>query len=54
MSKMIFSYPAALEMVLDVRVRLDPFVERRPLDDIAAVFEAAHAGTLRRRAVLVP
>jgi len=47
-------YPAALEMVLDGRVRLAPFVERRPLDDIEDVFNAAHAGALRRSAVLVP
>jgi len=47
-------YPDALEMVLDGRVRLDRFVERRPLDDINDVFTAAHAGALKRRAVLVP
>jgi 6-hydroxycyclohex-1-ene-1-carbonyl-CoA dehydrogenase len=47
-------YPAALELVLNGQVKVAPFVERHPLDQINQVFEAAHAGTLKRRAVLVP
>jgi 6-hydroxycyclohex-1-ene-1-carbonyl-CoA dehydrogenase len=47
-------YPKALELVLDGRVKVAPFVEKYPLKEINKVFEAAHAGTLRRRAVLVP
>lgn len=47
-------YPDALEMVLDGRVKVGPFVEQHALDDINEVFQAAHAGTLKRRAVLVP
>jgi 6-hydroxycyclohex-1-ene-1-carbonyl-CoA dehydrogenase len=47
-------YPAALELVLSGRVRVAPFVEKHPLDKINEVFEAAHAGTLKRRAVMVP
>lgn len=47
-------YPGALEMVLDGRVKVAPFVERHKLDDINRVFEAAHHGELKRRAVLVP
>jgi 6-hydroxycyclohex-1-ene-1-carbonyl-CoA dehydrogenase len=47
-------YPAALELVLDGRVKVTPFVEKHPLNEINRVFEAAHAGTLKRRAVLVP
>jgi 6-hydroxycyclohex-1-ene-1-carbonyl-CoA dehydrogenase len=47
-------YPQALALVLDGRVKVTPFVEKHPLDDINKVFEAAHAGSLKRRAVLVP
>ncbi len=47
-------YPKALELVLDGRVRVTPFVEKHPLSEINRVFEAAHAGALKRRAVLVP
>ena len=47
-------YPAALELVLNGRVKVAPFVERHPLSEINQVFEAAHAGVLKRRAVLVP
>ena len=47
-------YPQALELVLDGRVKVTPFVEKHPLSEINQVFEAAHAGALKRRAVLVP
>ena len=47
-------YPAALDLVLDGKVVLAPFVERRPLADINRVFEEVHARKLTRRAVLVP
>jgi 6-hydroxycyclohex-1-ene-1-carbonyl-CoA dehydrogenase len=47
-------YPAALDLVLHGRVQVAPFVEKHPLDDINKIFEAAHAGALQRRAVLVP
>jgi 6-hydroxycyclohex-1-ene-1-carbonyl-CoA dehydrogenase len=47
-------YPKALELVLDGRVQVTPFVEKHPLSEINQVFEAAHAGALKRRAVLVP
>ena len=36
------------------RVKVAPFVEKHPLSEINHVFEAAHAGALKRRAVLVP
>ena len=36
------------------RVKVSPFVEKHPLSEINQVFEAAHAGALKRRAVLVP
>jgi 6-hydroxycyclohex-1-ene-1-carbonyl-CoA dehydrogenase len=47
-------YPPALDMVLDGKVKLAPFVERHPLERINEVFEGVHARKLTRRAVLVP
>jgi 6-hydroxycyclohex-1-ene-1-carbonyl-CoA dehydrogenase len=47
-------YPPALDLVLDGKIRLRPFVERFPLDEINPVFEAVHAHSTARRAVLVP
>jgi 6-hydroxycyclohex-1-ene-1-carbonyl-CoA dehydrogenase len=48
------AYPAALDMVLDGKVQIAPFVETHPLDDINRVFDAVHHREIRRRAVLVP
>jgi 6-hydroxycyclohex-1-ene-1-carbonyl-CoA dehydrogenase len=47
-------YPAALDLVLDGRIKLSEFVEHHPLDSINEVFEDVHAHRLSRRAVLVP
>ena len=47
-------YPAALELVMNGRVKVTPFVEKHPLSEINQVFEAVHAGAIKRRAVLVP
>ena len=47
-------YPAALDLVLDGRIQVKPFVEARRLDDINAVFAEVHGHALRKRAVLVP
>ncbi len=47
-------YPAALDLVLDGKVAVAPFVELHPLDDINHVFHAVHAREIRKRAVLVP
>jgi 6-hydroxycyclohex-1-ene-1-carbonyl-CoA dehydrogenase len=47
-------YPEALELVLNGRIKVTTFVEKHPLSEINQVFEAAHAGALKRRAVLVP
>jgi 6-hydroxycyclohex-1-ene-1-carbonyl-CoA dehydrogenase len=47
-------YPEALELVLSGRVKVTPFVEKHPLNEINQVFEAVHAGALKRRAVMVP
>lgn len=48
------NYPAALDLVLDGKIKVAPFVEERPLDDINTVFTAVHERRLTRRAVLVP
>jgi 6-hydroxycyclohex-1-ene-1-carbonyl-CoA dehydrogenase len=47
-------YPLALDLVLDRKIPLAPFIERHPLSEINGVFAAAHARTLTRRAILVP
>jgi len=47
-------YPAALQMVLDGRVQIEPFVETRPMSTIRETFEEAHAGKLTKRIVLTP
>ena len=47
-------YPAALELVLDGRVHIKPFVEAHQLDDINHVFAAVHHREIKKRAVMVP
>ena len=47
-------YPAALDLVLDRKIELAPFIERHPLAEINDVFAAAHAHKLTRRAIMVP
>ncbi len=47
-------YPSALQMVLDGRIQIEPFVETRPMSAIHETFEAAHAGKLTKRVVLIP
>jgi 6-hydroxycyclohex-1-ene-1-carbonyl-CoA dehydrogenase len=47
-------YPAALDLVLDGRIQLLPFIEQRPLNEINQVFTAVHDGEIKRRVILVP
>jgi 6-hydroxycyclohex-1-ene-1-carbonyl-CoA dehydrogenase len=47
-------YPPTLQMVLDGRIQIDPFVETRPMSTIQETFEEAHAGKLTKRVVLTP
>lgn len=47
-------YPAVLEMCLDGRIQLAPFVETRPMSQIERVFDEAHHGKLKRRVILTP
>ncbi|HQU49633.1 MAG TPA: zinc-binding dehydrogenase, partial [Casimicrobiaceae bacterium] len=48
------AYPGALDLVLEGKVALAPFVETHPLAEINRVFDAVHHRAIRRRAVLVP
>jgi 6-hydroxycyclohex-1-ene-1-carbonyl-CoA dehydrogenase len=47
-------YPPALDLVLDGKIQLLPFVEHRPLATINEVFDEVHRGRLKRRAIMVP
>jgi len=47
-------YPAVLSLVLGGKVKLAPFVEKRPLATINESFEAVHARRVARRLILVP
>lgn len=47
-------YPAALDLVLDGKVALRPFVERQPLAEVNRVLADVHDRKLTRRAILVP
>lgn len=47
-------YPAALDLVLAGTVKVKPFVEQHPLDDINDVFDAVHHRRIAKRVVLVP
>ena len=43
-----------VDLVLDGRVQIAPFVEMHALDEINPVFEAVHRREIRRRVVLTP
>jgi 6-hydroxycyclohex-1-ene-1-carbonyl-CoA dehydrogenase len=48
-------YPAVLDMVLDKKIDIGPFVETRPMSGIVEIFEEVHeAGSPAKRIVLVP
>ncbi len=47
------NYGAALDLVLDGKIEIAPFVERRPLASINEAFAAAHAHEVERRIILV-
>ena len=48
------SYPAALDLVLEGKVAIKPFVEAHPLDDINRIFAAVHHREIKKRVVLTP
>ena len=47
-------YPPALDLVLEGKVQIKPFVETHPLADINRVFAAVHHREIKKRAVMVP
>jgi len=47
-------YPPIVDLVLDGKIVLDPFIEYRPLPTINEVFEDLHAGRISRRVILTP
>jgi 6-hydroxycyclohex-1-ene-1-carbonyl-CoA dehydrogenase len=47
-------YPAALKLVLDGKVRLEPYVERHPLDEAPRILEAVARHEIRKRVILTP
>jgi 6-hydroxycyclohex-1-ene-1-carbonyl-CoA dehydrogenase len=47
-------YPAALALILEGKIALRPFIERRPMSHINDTFRELKGGALRCRPVLVP
>jgi 6-hydroxycyclohex-1-ene-1-carbonyl-CoA dehydrogenase len=47
-------YPEALDLVLQGKVALEPYVETHPLDEAPAVLQAVAGHRIQRRAILVP
>ncbi|MGB9920766.1 MAG: 6-hydroxycyclohex-1-ene-1-carbonyl-CoA dehydrogenase [Moorellales bacterium] len=47
-------YPEVLQMVLDDRIKVEPFVELRPMSQIEQAFQDSHGGRLMKRVVLTP
>ena len=47
-------YPAALQMVLDGRVAIAPYIVEHPLADTPQVFAAVMRHEIKPRVVLVP
>ncbi len=47
-------YPEVLNMVLEGKVQIEPFIETRPMSTIKESFEEAHKGGLIQRIVLTP
>jgi 6-hydroxycyclohex-1-ene-1-carbonyl-CoA dehydrogenase len=47
-------YPAVVDLALSGRIKIAPFIERRPLSSINDVFEQLHHASARGRIVLIP
>jgi len=47
-------YKEVLNMVLDGKIKLEPFVDVRPMSTILQAYEEAHSGKLMKRIVLTP
>ena len=47
-------YPEVLKMVLDGKLKIEPFIETRPMSQIQQAFEDVHSGRLDKRIILTP
>ena len=47
-------YPAVVDLALSGKIKIAPFIERRPLSSINEVFEQLHHASARGRIVLIP
>ena len=47
-------YPKVLELVQSGKIQIEPFLETKPMSQIAQVFEEQHKGAFDRRQVLEP
>ncbi len=47
-------YPEALDLVLDNKIDIKPFIEHHPMDDINQIFAAVHARQNKGRPILLP
>ncbi len=47
-------YSAVIDLVLDGEVKVEPFIEKRPMSQIGTTFEALHEHRLKARPVLIP
>jgi len=47
-------YKEVLQMLLDDKIKIEPFVEVRPMSEIEKSFEESHAGKLIKRVILQP
>jgi 6-hydroxycyclohex-1-ene-1-carbonyl-CoA dehydrogenase len=47
-------YPSALQLVLQGRIAIAPYVEPHPLDEAPAIFDAVARHAIRRRVILKP
>ena len=47
-------YPIVLQMVLDNKIQIEPFIETRPMSQIQQAFDDVHKGGLDKRIVLIP
>lgn len=47
-------YPEVLQMVLEGKIKVEPFIELRPMNQIEQAFKESHSGKLMKRVVLIP
>ncbi len=47
-------YPEVLQLVLDGKIQIKPFIDIKPMSQIKECFEEAHSGNLLKRIILTP